>query len=371
MSLTAGALKRTPLYQDHVAAGARMVEFGGWDMPVQYSSILKEHAAVRTAAGLFDISHMGEFRVRGPGSVNYLNELLTNNVNKIQRGNSQYSILLNDEGGVIDDLFVYRLGEQEFLIVVNASMIDEDFKVFEARKPSDVNLSNESDDTAALALQGPKSNEILEKWIPGAPAKLGHHAIAGFKADGLDLLIARTGYTGEDGFEIIVDAEHASKVWNKLLQLGGPAGLVPCGLGSRDTLRLEVCYPLNGHELGPTISPLEAGIGFFVDFTKPKFVGRDALLKQKSSGVTRKSVALVCEAGGPPPRAGYSVQKDGKVIGTLTSGVLSPSLQKGIGLGLISADQAAVGGKLDIEIRGKLIPATIVKKPIYQKSQSK
>jgi len=346
-----------------------MVEFGGWDMPVQYTSILKEHAAVRTTAGLFDISHMGEIRVKGPKAVAFLNYALTNSVNKINSGMSQYSILLNKEGGIVDDLFVYRLSAEEFLLVVNASHIEEDYQLLCSLKKEGVELGNESDQTAAIALQGPASNSILDKFISGAPAKLGHHAIGSFSSGGSSFLIARTGYTGEDGFEILLKSSEAASVWNRLIEIGKPFGIAPCGLGSRDTLRTEVCYPLNGHELGPNITPLEAGIGFFVDLTKEDFVGKSALLAQKSAGIPRKSVALLCQPGGPPPRAGYPVCKDGKPIGVLTSGVLSPSLQIGIGLALIQTPEATIGNTVDIEIRGKYVPANIVKKPIYQKSK--
>ena len=345
-----------------------MVEFGGWDMPVQYSSILKEHAAVRTAAGLFDISHMGEIRVKGLDAVSFLNSTLTNNASKIPLNGSQYSILLNEKGGVVDDLFVYRTGEHDFLLVVNASHIEEDFELLNSLKSGDVGLRNESSETAALALQGPSSPVILDRWIAGASAQLGHHQIRSFASDCGAVWIARTGYTGEDGFEILCDASSVVKVWTRLLELGAPSGLLPCGLGARDTLRMEVCYPLNGHELGPDITPLEAGLGFAVDLTKPGFCGKAALVAQKSAGIPRKAVALLAKPGGAPPRAGYPVLRDGKVIGKLTSGVLSPTLQVGIGLALVDAAHAAVGNSVDIEIRGKYVPANIVKKPIYRKT---
>lgn len=345
-----------------------MVEFGGWEMPVQYSSILKEHAAVRTGAGLFDISHMGEIRVVGPDAGEFLNLSLTNNVDKVQPGNSQYSLLLNKQGGIIDDLFIYRLGSDDFLLVVNASHIEEDFEALTELLSGDVVLSNESDATAALALQGPKSPSILDRWISGASSQLGHHAIKSFSAVQGDVRIARTGYTGEDGFEILCPANAAAAVWDKLLVLGKEEGLLPCGLGARDTLRMEVCYPLNGHELGPDITPLEAGLGFFIDFNKKDFQGKTALLVQKAKGVPRKAVAVMAKEAGAPPRANYPVLSQGRKIGVLTSGVLSPSLQKGIGLALIESASAQIGNVVDIEIRGKNVPAEIVKKPIYKKS---
>lgn len=362
------SLRKTPLHSVHVAAGARMVEFGGWDMPVQYTSILKEHAAVRSAAGLFDISHMGEIRVNGPDAITFLNLALTNNASKIALNGSQYSILLDEKGGVVDDLFVYRQGAEDFLLVVNASHIEEDFELLKTLPHGRVELRNESDTTAALALQGPRSAGVLDRWIAGASSKLGHHEIRRFDSDAGGVWIARTGYTGEDGFEILCDAASSEKIWKRLLGLGEAGGLIPCGLGARDTLRLEVCYPLNGHELGPDITPIEAGLGFFVDFSKPDFRGKAALVVQKQAGVPRKAVALLAKPGGAPPRAGYPVLRDGKNIGLLTSGALSPTLQTGIGLALVDATHAAVGNSVDIEIRGKYVPASIVKKPFYRRA---
>jgi len=365
---TTDSLRKTPLHAAHVAAGARMVEFGGWEMPVQYTSILQEHAAVRAAAGLFDISHMGELRVKGPNAARFLNTTLTNNIDRLAKGGSQYSLLLNDQGGVVDDLFVYRIGLEEFLLVVNAAHIEEDYDLLSLLKQGDVEIRNESDETAALALQGPASPEILEQWIMLPFSQIGHHAIVCWSSDDAEFWIARTGYTGEEGFEILCPASHAVDVWNRILELGKLHGLVPCGLGARDTLRMEVCYPLNGHELGPDITPLEAGLSLFVDFAKAGFHGKTALLAQKAAGVPRKMVALVAKAAGPPPRAGYSVFREGKRVGALTSGGLSPSLQIGIGLALIETPHAAIGNSVDIEIRGKYFAAEIVKKPIYRKS---
>ncbi len=357
-------LRRTPLFEKHLALGARLVEFGGWEMPVQYSSILKEHAAVRSEAGIFDISHMGEIRVRGAGADAFLNEVLTNNLHKIKLGESQYSLLLTEKGGVVDDLFVYAVAPSEFLLVVNASHIEDDFELLSSLAKDRVEIVNESESTAAIALQGPRSPETLDAWISGASGQLSHHAIRKFSVSGVDVWVARTGYTGEDGFEILCPATAVCGIWDRLLAHGA----VPCGLGARDTLRMEVCYPLNGHELGPEISPLEAGLSFFIDFGKPDFRGKAALLAQKTAGVPRKSVALVSKPGGPPPRAGYPILRDGKPIGVLTSGGLSPSLQTGMGLGLVSASEAVVGNSVDIEIRGKYVSASIVKKPIYRKN---
>lgn len=345
-----------------------MIEFGGWEMPVQYTSILKEHMAVRSTVGLFDISHMGEIRVQGPGALSFLNRALTNNLEKVSVKGSQYSILLNERGGVVDDLFVYRLDQEEFLLVVNASHIEEDFEILSAMPHPKVVLTNESERTSALALQGPKSSEVLETWIPGASMQLGHHEIRNFLSSLGEIWIARTGYTGEDGFEILCSTDRIVEIWNILLDLGKALDLIPCGLGARDTLRTEVCYPLNGHELGPDITPLEAGIGFFVDLTKSDFVGKAALMAQKAVGIPRKLVAVMAKPGGAPLRAGYPVYRAGRRIGVLTSGILSPTLQTGIGLALVDSTESEVGNAVDIEIRNKYVPANIVRKPFYRRS---
>jgi aminomethyltransferase len=344
-----------------------MVEFGGWEMPVQYTSILKEHAAVRCEAGLFDISHMGEIRVEGAEAVRFLNDTLTNNIEKLAVGGAQYSLLLNDQGGVVDDLFVYRITFDEFFLVVNASHIEEDFAALHFLSRNRAEVSNESSETGALALQGPKSSAVLDAWIPLSSSRLGHHEMKRFPSDICPVWIARTGYTGEEGFEVFFPASFSVEIWKRVLELGKPLGLVPCGLGARDTLRTEVCYPLNGHELASDITPLEAGLGFFVDLQKSIFIGRDALLKQKESGLARKSVALLADPGGPPFRSGYPVLREGKPIGVLTSGILSPTLQRSIGLALIETSHSTLGNSVDIEVRGKYVPAEIVKKPFYKR----
>lgn len=362
-------VQRTSLYDAHVAAGAKMIPFAGWDMPVQYTSIIQEHQAVRKAAGLFDISHMGEVRVTGPDAVASLNFALSNDVAQIPVGGSQYNLLLNAQGGTLDDLFVYRIGPEEFLLVVNASQAEQDFAILSERQRGRAELHNESAQTAAVALQGPASATILDAWLrQTAASHLGHHAIGPSESPCGPVWIARTGYTGEDGFEILLPNKHAADLWTGLLQAGASHGLAPCGLGARDTLRLESCYPLYGHELSPDISPLEAGLQAFVDLNKPDFVGRDALLRQKADGVTRRSVALTGKPGQPPPRAGYSVSTNGQRIGTVTSGSQSPLLQMGIGLALVESARAQVGNSVDIEIRGKYVPMTIVKKPIYRRT---
>ncbi len=360
-------LQKTVLHPCHLELGARMVEFGGWDMPVQYTSILAEHEAVRSRAGLFDISHMGEIRVCGADAARFLNEALSNNVERIAPGQSQYSLLLNDQGGVEDDLFVYAISSREFLLVVNASRIAEDHHLLLSRRLGDVEVVNESDTTFAVALQGPRVAEILDAWL-GSPVAAGiaRHAWKRLPSRFGELFVARTGYTGEDGFEMLGPDRVAAEVWRSLLQTGVGQGLLPCGLGARDTLRMEVCYPLYGHELASDITPLEAGLGVFVDFQKPVFHGREALLRQKASGVTRKAVALLAGGRVPPPRAGYGLFLGGRRIGTTTSGVMSPSLRQGMALGLLEAEHARIGNSVDIEIRGQYFALAVVAKPVYR-----
>lgn len=365
------SLKRTPLAEAHVRAGGRMVEFGGWWMPVQYTSILDEHATVRNAAGLFDISHMGEFVVRGPQAAAWLNSLFTNDIDKLAPGQGQYSIMLNEQGGVIDDLILYRIANDEFFIIVNASMIDEDWKWVSSKLPaSGVKIDNQSDQTAALALQGPKSVEVISAFLgtQTLPAR-NHITTANYK--GIELRIARTGYTGEDGFELFFPAGSAEKIWDELLAVGKNLGLKPAALGARDTLRLEACLPLNGNDLSPKRTPLEAGLGFFVSLTKvADFPGKAILQKQKSDGVKEKLAAFRLIEKGAPPRSHYALFGNGQKIGEVSSGSLSPTLGYGIGMGYVQADWAEPGKQIEIEVRGKRLPAEIVKKPFYKRAAS-
>ncbi len=359
-------LKTTPLHDAHVRLGAKMVDFGGWSMPVQYSGILEEHRAVRNALGVFDISHMGQFFISGPLALPWLNRVLTNNLERLQVGQCQYTFLLNDHGGVIDDLIAYCTAPEHYLLVVNAAKIDEDFAWLDDRRPQEVLLINRSNDFAGLALQGPKAHDLFTLFFQNnlqAPAR---NEIISINIDGAPYLIARTGYTGEDGFEIFCPAERALDTWNALLEHGAPIGLKPCGLGSRDTLRLEVCYPLNGSDLGPDTSPLEAGLGFFVDLQKPDFVGRPTLLHQKTNGLQRRLVPFKMQAPSPPPRSHYPVYKDGVQIAETTSGSLSPTLNIGIGMAYLPIAFAKPGEPIEIEIRGKRYPALVEKKPLVR-----
>ena len=362
------AKKTTPLYEEHVRRGAKIIPFGGWLMPVQYSGILQEHQAVRNNVGIFDISHMGQLIVSGPAAGKWLNTMLTNNIDKLGVGQGQYTFLLSEDGGIIDDLIVYRIEKGEFLLVVNAARTDEDFAWLDRHRPTDVDLKNRSADFGGVAIQGPRVAQLFHALFGedvDLPAR-NHIVDLGF--DGAKVSVARTGYTGEDGVEVFFRTKDAVKFWNAVLEKGDPFGIKPCGLGARDTLRLEVCYPLNGSDLSPERNPIEAGLGFFVDLTKPKFIGREALLKTKENGSPEKLVAFRMQAKGPPPRPHYLVFENGERIGEVTSGTLSPSLNYGIGMAYVSAPHTKIGAQIDIEIRGQKFPAIIEKKPLYKKS---
>jgi aminomethyltransferase len=367
--VTQGEYNKTPLYDEHVRLGARMVPFAGWLMPVQYTSIVAEHQAVRNNIGIFDISHMGQLIVDGASACEWLNTMLTNNVGKLDVGTGQYTFLLNERGGIIDDLIVYRIGEQKFLLVVNAARKDEDFAWLQDHLPaSAIPLVNRSADFGGVAIQGQCIAELFHALF-GANADLPpRNSIADFPFDGTTVSVARTGYTGEDGIEVFFRSSDAAKFWNAALERGKPFGIKPSGLGARDTLRLEMCYPLNGSDLSPERNPIEAGLGFFVDLTKPNFIGRDVLLETKEKGPREKLVPFRMKEKGPPPRPHYAVFENGERIGEVTSGTLSPSLNWGVGMAYVSTARAKIGAQIDIEIRGQKFPATIERKPLYKKS---
>lgn len=378
-------LKRTALFEAHQKLGARLIDFGGWEMPVQYSSIVDEHQAVRTAAGIFDISHMGEVTVSGAGAAEFLNVLLTNDVRKLSVGQGQYSLMCNEKGGTVDDLYVYHVAPQTYLLVVNASRIQADVAWMQQQlsqfpNRSAVDLIDASENYAAVAVQGPRVNEFIDSVIPGASSGGAQVAkVSGLKKNEIaifsfldgNVFIGRTGYTGEDGFEIIGLNHAIEAVWNKVLKLGKPFGCKPCGLGARDTLRTEMCYPLYGHELDENTSPVEAGLSFFVSFDKGEFNGRSVLLEQKENGPAKKLVAFRMTDKSAPPRPHYpiwSAEPGASQIGEVVSGTQSPSLGVGIGLGYIRPDAGKVDTPIQIEVRGRKFPAVIVKKPFYRKS---
>ena len=359
------ALKTTPLYEEHLRHGAKMIEFGSWLMPVQYSGIGDEHLAVRANAGLFDISHMGQFIVSGPRAGAWLNRLLTNDIARLTPGHGHYTFLLNENGGVIDDLIVYHLGEEEYLLIVNAGKREEDFAWMQERlEPDGVVFTNRSADYVGLALQGPKAPKLFDELF--GTSRPGRNEVRQITRNGVPFVIACTGYTGEKGFELFFPASEAAAQWNRILEQGAAEGIKPCGLGARDTLRLEMCYPLNGSDLSPAHSPLEAGLSIFVDLNKPEFVGRDALLAQRTQGIAVRLAPIKMTEKGPPPRAHYPVLKDGRQVAELSSGTLSPSLGVGIGMAYLPAELARIGEELEIEIRGRRFKGVVERKPFYK-----
>lgn len=378
-------LKRTPLYAAHQQLGGKLIEFGGWEMPVHYSSIVDEHLAVRRAGGLFDISHMGEVTLNGPAALEFLNYLLTNDARKLGVGQGQYTLMCNERGGVIDDLYAYRVSEQEFLLIVNASRMEADVAWMEQQraawpKRAGARLQNISDTMAAVALQGPRVREFVDQVVAGPftggagvakASELKKNEIALTSWTGSRIFIGCTGYTGEDGFEIVAPSASIEEIWNRLLAVGHAYCLQPAGLGARDTLRTEMGYPLYGHELDEKTTPIEAGLGPFVALDKGEFIGRSTLDEQKTTGTTRKCVAFKMTDRCAPPRPDYPIWSTGPTgakMGRVVSGTQSPSLGAGIGLGYVPTEFAKPGTPIEIEIRGRRQPAGIVAKPIYRKA---
>jgi aminomethyltransferase len=365
-----GELRKTALNEVHRRMGARMVEFGGWDMPVRYSGDLEEHRAVRAAAGLFDLGHMGQVVVNGPDALPYLQWLVTNDMASLKVGSSRYALLCQPDGGTIDDLFIYRLPDRWF-IVVNASNRERDVAWMLARRAEhpewDVTVTDVTDQTGMLALQGPHAEVILQRLTPADLASLPYFDMLESTVASVPTLIGRTGYTGEDGFELYFPIEQSEHLWNTILETGRPDGLLPIGLGARDTLRLEAKMALYGHELTEEINPLEAALGWAVNFDKGDFIGRDALLKVKEARPARRLVGFRMTERGGAPRAGYEVQVDGQTVGHVTSGTHAPTIGQSIGLALVRRDVAGIGKPLDIIIRGKPIHAEQVKTPFYQR----
>jgi len=362
-------LKRTPLHAEHVAAKAKVIDFGGWEMPVQYAGVLEEHHTVRTKAGLFDVSHMGEIDVRGRDALAFVQDLITNDVARLADRQILYSPMCYPDGGIVDDLLVYRFDERHFYIVVNASNTDKDYAwMLEHAAGYEVTVANISAQTAQLALQGPLAERILQRLADIDLSQIKYYWFQQGRIDGVPCLISRTGYTGEDGFEFYFAPEFAARLWRKVLAEGQPEGIQPIGLGARDTLRFEARLPLYGNELGPDITPLEADLGIFVKLAKADFIGKEALSRQKEAGVPRKLVGLeMIERG--IARSHYPIQKDGSDVGFVTSGSFSPTLNKNIALGLIRADLAELGATLDVIIRGKAVKAQIIPTPFYKRAK--
>ncbi|MBG9444882.1 glycine cleavage system aminomethyltransferase GcvT [Cytobacillus firmus] len=364
-------LKRTPLFEVYKDYGAKTIDFGGWDLPVQFSSIKEEHEAVRTKAGLFDVSHMGEIEVKGTDSLKYLQKMMTNDISKLKNSGAQYTAMCYENGGTVDDLLVYKIEDDHYLLVVNASNIEKDFNWLQDHAEGNVELKNLSEDMAQLAIQGPLAEKVLQKL---AGTNLSDIGFFKFQQDvdlkGKKALVSRTGYTGEDGFEVYCDAKDAAALWNEILEAGKEEGVLPCGLGARDTLRFEANLALYGQELSPDITPLEAGIGFAVKVNKEAdFIGKEVLKNQKENGVPRKLAGIEMIDRGIP-RHGYPVYKGEELIGEVTTGTQSPTLKKNIGLVLIKKEHAELGTELAVEIRGKRLKAKIETTPFYKREKN-
>lgn len=360
---------KTPLYDCHVQAGGKIVPFGGYLLPVQYSGVIAEHMAVRTKAGLFDVSHMGEFFLTGRDALMNLNYLMTNDFSSMEAGQARYSPMCNQQGGVVDDLIVYKMTEESYLVVVNAANQQKDAQWIKAHLSGEVDFHDRSRQIAQLALQGPLAEKILRKTAPAEQIPQKNYTFVGKgEVCGVSCLISRTGYTGEDGFELYCSAQDAVSLWNSLLELGQEEGLIPCGLGARDTLRLEAAMPLYGHELNDQWTPVECGLGFFVKLEKKDFLGREVLAEQKAGGVQQKRVGLMVTGRGIV-REHCEVFADGAKIGETTSGTHAPYLGKGIAMAMIQADKAVVGAPLEVEVRGRRIPVEIVKTPFYKREK--
>ena len=359
-------LRRTPLYDRHLAAGARLVDFAGWEMPVQYRGVIDEHRAVRTAAGLFDVSHMGEIRVFGASAEAFVQALTPNDVSKLAPGRAHYSALLDQRGTFLDDLLVYRLEDTEFLLVVNASNAARDFEWVADREQDGVAVEDVSERWALLALQGPRAVGILSRLTETPLEGIRYYRFERGKIAGRPAILSRTGYTGEDGFELYLDPGDAPEVWDRLLEAGAPDGLEPAGLGARDTLRLEAGMALYGHEIDSTTTPWDAGLDWIVKLDQGDFVGRDALVAARERGPERRLVGFE-GIGRGIARQGHRLLDAGRVVGSVTSGTFSPTFEKAIGMGYVEADRAEPGTELVADVRGREIPVRIVPLPFYKR----
>jgi aminomethyltransferase len=356
----ATALRQTPLFESHVAAGAKLVPFAGWEMPVSYAGVRQEHLAVRSSCGVFDVSHMGEVETSGPGALDLLQRLLSNDVSRMEVGGAQYSVLCRPDGGILDDLFTYRLEDDRYLTVTNAANHDGDFEWFaEHAEGFDADVTDAIDRYAMLAVQGPDARGIVADLASGDLPERMH--TANLEVAGAEALVCGTGYTGEDGVELLVPSEGATTVWDALLD----AGATPAGLGARDTLRLEVCFHLYGNDMDETRNPIEAGLGWCCK-EATGFIGAEAVAAAREAGTDQKLAPFVLTAAGIP-RQGNAIVLDDREVGVVTSGTLSPSLEVGIGMGYVSAELAEPGTEIEIDVRGKRRPARIESKPLYRK----
>jgi len=358
------SLKRTPLLSAHVKAGARMVPFGGWEMPVQYGGIVEEHRTVRGAVGCFDVSHMGEFEVEGPGALAALQRLTTNDVTALEPGQVQYSVLCYPHGGIVDDLTVYRLAPERYMVTVNAGNIDKDWVHVTAGAGPDARWRNVSDATGLIAVQGPRAEGLVARLADVDVPRIGYYRFAQGRMAGAPTLISRTGYTGEDGFELYVGADDTERLWHALLEAGRPDGAAPIGLGARDTLRLEMRYALYGNDIDETTNPLEAGLGWVVKPAKGEFIGREAIERVRAAGPARRLVGLEMTERAVA-RHGYPVVKGGAAVGVVTSGSYGPSVDRYIAMAYVASAHAAVGTELGVEVRGQARSARVVKTPFH------
>jgi aminomethyltransferase len=359
-------LKRTPLYNAHVSLGARLVEFAGWEMPVQYGGPIPEHMAVRRAAGLFDVSHMGQIEITGSDALKVVQRVTTNDASKLKDFQVQYSILTNPQGGVIDDLLVYRKNQEFFLLVVNAAGTESDFEWIRQHVTGNAEAHNVGAARALIALQGPRSERILQQLTDHMLDKIPYYWAQRVTVDGVVCIVSRTGYTGEDGFEIMTWSEDAVHVWNRLLITGLDEGLIPCGLAARNTARLEAAFRLHGNDMDQSTTPLEAGLGWVVKFDKGDFIGREALLKQKEQGLTRKLVGFEV-LDKVPARDGYPVRIAGVEVGSVASGSPAPFLKKNIGFVYLPIEHTKVGTEFSVVVRGREVPARVVSTPFYKR----
>jgi aminomethyltransferase len=359
-------MKETPFYQHHIQLGAKVVPFAGYQMPIQYSGIIDEHRKVRNAVGVFDVSHMGEFLVSGKNALQFLQRVTINDVSRLSPGRAQYSAMCYDSGGIVDDLLVYQLGPDRYMTVVNASNIEKDLSWMKEHLINGVELVNQSDETALLAIQGPKAEETLQKLTPVALSGIQYYHFAIGTVCGIEMIISRTGYTGERGFEIYFAPGHADLIWNAVMDAGRPFGIAPIGLGARDTLRLEMGFCLYGNDIDQTTNPLEAGLGWITKMSKPDFIGKPVLDRVKAEGLKRKLVGLIMGEKAVA-RHGYKILKDGSEVGVVTSGSFAPSLEKNIGMGYVLAPLAVEGKVLTVDVRSTQKSATIVSIPFLKK----
>jgi len=362
-------MKKTPLCNVHEKLGARMIDFSGWYMPVQYSSIIEEHTAVRENVGLFDLYHMGEFWLTGKDAMKNVQKIVTNDIEALSDRQIAYTPMCRPDGSIVDDLLVYRWNEYKFLLVVNAANLDKDFDWIKSQLEGEVQFTNDSDPTGLIAIQGPNAEAVLQKLTRQRLKPIKFYWFTTGKVANVECIISRTGYTGEEGFELYYPAEKSEELWNALMEAGKDVGIKAIGLGARDTLRLEARLMLYGNDIHDGTTPIEANLQWTVKFAKGAFNGSDVMKKQKEEGTKKVIVGL--EMGkGPAPRHGYPIVKDGKPVGEITSGTMSPTLKKNIGLGYVPPELSAIGTKFDVEIRGKNYPATVIETPFYSRKRS-